>query len=100
MVKANCRILPFLRTENCFLAAPAISAVLKSYNRDHIDIITKMRIDQCCDHGIFLCLVFGLNLIDIKTPDKIMEEGGPTISWMSSAMTHKQTSVKPSVVKV
>ena len=28
-----------MSTENCLLVAPAISAVLKSFNRDHTDIL-------------------------------------------------------------
>ena len=37
-----------------------------------------------------------LNMI----PDKIMEVEGSKISWISSTMTHKLTSMKASVAKV
>ena len=86
------------------LVFPAISAVLMSFTRDHIDtsppfFTTKTRIDKCCGHVIFLCLIFWLDSIDIRTPNKNMEVERATISRMSSKLTHKQISLKPSVAK-
>ena len=84
------------------LVSPAISAVLMSYTRNHIDtsppfFTTKTRTDKCCNHVIFLCLIFWLDSIDIRTPNKNMEVERATISRMSSKLTHKQISLKPSV---
>ena len=86
------------------LVSPAISAVLMSFTRDHIDtsppfFTTKTRTDKCCDHVIFLCLFFWLDSIDIRTPNKNMEVERATISRMSSKLTHKQISLKRSVAK-
>ena len=42
---------------------------------------------------------FWLDSIDIRTPNKNMEVERATISRMSSKLTHKQISLKPSVAK-
>ena len=86
------------------LVSPAISAVLMSFTRDHIDtsppfFTTKSRTDKCCDHVIFLCFIFWLDSIDIRNPNKNIEVERATISWMSSKLTQNQISLKPFVAK-
>ena len=55
-----------------------------------------MQIEHYCDNVIVLCLIFWLNSIDTRTPDKIIEVQGPAISRMLLTMTRKPISLEGS----